>query len=852
MTIPGQPDHIENYFNSSTQFFYLLIDLKGNIIYANPLFYKRSHIPTQEVKNVPASIILDDDHEKLKYVIESCQQLPGQIINAECDCRILNVPGKIKWEFTFCNYKKDSHPYIQAIGTETGVTESELFYRNLFSNSLDGIIISDEKGIIKFSSPSITKILGFSPEELSGRLTFDFAHPEDREVAYNAFIEELMEVPVRKYVSIRLLNKDNKWVWCIVRGHNLMKNPFVKGLVIYLYDDTLRKKTEEALIESKERLKEQATILHNVTDLIFTTDLNRNITSWNHTTQKLTGVLESDAKGKPLENFINPDFTPFTYSQVIEIVQKEGIWKGDMILTDTNKEKRFLLYTMSLLRDDFGNQIGMLGVGKDITERKKAQAKLQESETFYRGLISQSLDGIVMTDEKGKIIYCGPSLKKISGYDTEQLLGHDLFEFVHPDDFPQAIDAFMKELKKVSVVNYLVLRLKHATKGWTWTRIRAHNLLDNPLFKSIIVYFSDDSKRKEAEDKLRQSEQYFRSLIFNLKQGVILQGPDGEMIVCNNAALDMLGLTEDQLLGKTSFDPRWNVIHEDGKYFPPDQHPVPMIIGTKQPVRDIVMGVFRPETGDRVWLLVNAEPVLDATGNLLNVICSFTDITEQKKLAQKLIEQEIQKQKQITQATIDGQEKERQEIGKELHDNINQHLNTTRLYLEVARERASGEVLEMINLSHKNLTSIVDEIRQMSQSLVPPTLGDLGLIESIQDLCDSLKRAYPFKIEFLHRHFNEELLLDNMRLMLFRIVQEQVSNIIRHAHAHSIQIRLQSDAEYVILMINDDGEGFDTINYRKGLGFNNIANRAALFNGKVEINASPGKGCTVTVIIPLE
>lgn len=85
-------------------------------------------------------------------------------------------------------------------------------------------------------------------------------------------------------------------------------------------------------------------------------------------------------------------------------------------------------------------------------------------------------------------------------------------------------------------------------------------------------------------------------------------------------------------------------------------------------------------------------------GNIINVICSFADITEQKRLASELIEQEIQKQKQITQATIDAQEKERREIGKELHDNINQHLNTTRLYLEVAKEKASGEVLEMISL----------------------------------------------------------------------------------------------------------------------------------------------------------
>lgn len=225
--------------------------------------------------------------------------------------------------------------------------------------------------------------------------------------------------------------------------------------------------------------------------------------------------------------------------------------------------------------------------------------------------------------------------------------------------------------------------------------------------------------------------------------------------------------------------------------------------------------------------------------------------TTERNLSQELVEQEVHKQKQITQATIDGQEKERQQIGKELHDNINQHLTTTRLYLEVAKEKASGELKEMIELSHKNLVSIINEIRNLSQSLVPPTLGDLGLVESIQDLCDSLKRVHTFKIDFIYRYFNEQLLPDNLKLMLFRITQEQVNNIIRHAEADKMQIWLQLDAEHITLTIIDNGKGFNPATTKKGQGFNNIANRTALFNGKAEIEAMPGKGCSLTVVIPV-
>ena len=213
-------------------------------------------------------------------------------------------------------------------------------------------------------------------------------------------------------------------------------------------------------------------------------------------------------------------------------------------------------------------------------------------------------------------------------------------------------------------------------------------------------------------------------------------------------------------------------------------------------------------------------------------------------------EQEMQTHKQLIQASIDRHEKERQEIGKELHDNINQHLATNRLYLEMARDKVTGESFEIINIVHQGLSNIIKELRQLSQSLVPTTLGDIGLIESVQEICDSLTRAHAFTINFFHRHFNEKQLPEDLKLMFFRIIQEQISNILRHADADMIQIRLQSDAEYIMLSIADNGKGFDSSNYKKGLGLINIINRVGLFNGEVEINASPGKGCVIIASIP--
>ncbi len=743
------------------------------------------------------------------------------------------------------------HDITRQRTAEKQLKQSELFYRNLIAHSFDGVILTNDDGVITFASPSIKEILGYDPKEVIGKITFDFTHPDDHAIAISAFNDELLRQPKNKFVWLRLQKKTGEWIWCIVRGHNLTHNPYVGKMMVYFYDDTLRKQAEDALRQSEQRFHHQAIILNNVTDIIVTTDVNRIVTSWNNVIEKLTGITKEEAIGKQFREVLVSDYSPYTHDQVAEIVFKEGIWRGEISFEGSDGEMKYLLHTVSLFRDEEGKVIGLLGVGKEITERKKAEAKLQESELFYRNMISNSLDGIIMTNKNGIIVYCGPSVVKISGYEPAQLLGRSFADFVHPDDLMITIDAFSLELKKQSVLKYLLIRLKHSNGVWTWCTVRAHNLLENSGVNAIVVYFTNDSKRKEIEDKLRENEKQFRSLIHNLRQGILLQDEKAQMIIWNRAALDMLGLTEEQLIGRTSFDPVWNVIHEDGTNFPGHLHPVPVAIQTKKSVQDVVMGVFRPTTNDRVWLLVNAEPVFDEQQNIINVICSFTDITEQKRLSQELVEQEVHKQKQITQATIDGQEKERQQIGKELHDNINQHLTTTRLYLEVAKEKASGELKEIIDQSHKNLVSIINEIRSLSQSLVPPTLGDLGLIESIQELCDSLKRVHTFKIEFLYRHFNEQILPDNLKLMLFRITQEQINNIIRHAEANRIQIWLQSDAEHIILTIIDNGKGFNSSTTKKGQGFNNITNRAALFNGKVEVETKPGNGCKLTVIIPV-
>lgn len=152
-----------------------------------------------------------------------------------------------------------------------------------------------------------------------------------------------------------------------------------------------------------------------------------------------------------------------------------------------------------------------------------------------------------------------------------------------------------------------------------------------PLIPKVLDLARSAKVSEERRQRLRESEERFRGLVENIQVGVLLQGPRAEILLSNRAALNLLGLEENQLMGKTYFDLDWNALYEDGSPFPIEEHPIPRAIASGRPVRNVVMGVYRSAFEDRVWLLVNAEPQLDADGGVRQVVCTFSDITERKR-----------------------------------------------------------------------------------------------------------------------------------------------------------------------------------------------------------------------------
>ena len=194
------------------------------------------------------------------------------------------------------------------------------------------------------------------------------------------------------------------------------------------------------------------------------------------------------------------------------------------------------------------------------------------------------------------------------------------------------------------------------------------------------------------------------------------------------------------------------------------------------------------------------------------------------------------------------QEKERTRIGHELHDNVNQILSTTKMFVEMLKP-VDDEEKKVKEKSIEYLLSAIEEIRKLSKELVVPQLKEKGLVESVFTLVSDIEMSSRLQINFVHSH-EQDMLSSGKKVTIFRIVQEQFKNILKYSQAKKVDVYLNFFDEEVQLIIKDDGIGFDPKRAHTGIGLSNIHDRARFYNGSVEIESSPGNGCQLTVTLP--
>jgi PAS domain S-box-containing protein len=352
-----------------------------------------------------------------------------------------------------------------------------------------------------------------------------------------------------------------------------------------------------------------------------------------------------------------------------------------------------------------------------------------------------------------------------------------------------------------------------------------------------------------------KSEEWYRCLFEQASDLIVIHDMDGIIVNASDSLFSRLGYAREEMLGmnwRLFMDPEelkrtplrmkqlqnGEHIFSERRCICKDGTIVELEANVRKMSNDLVLVVCRDVTRQRT---VERE--------LHEAEIKFGSIITDKKLLElEIMDQKVQEQKKITRAVIKAQEKERTKIGQELHDNVNQILASARMYLTASCEdkRDNKEILMQESIAL--IDSAIHELRLLARNEITPQ-GKLDLRQLIQPLVDNLNAHAVIQTKFDYCMTVSPIDTD-LKLNIYRIVQEQITNILKHSCAASVHIKLNGDDRFICLSVTDDGKGFETAGSRKGVGITNIMNRIESFNGEFSIQSSPGNGCKLSVRFP--
>ncbi len=452
----------------------------------------------------------------------------------------------------------------------------------------------------------------------------------------------------------------------------------------------------------------------------------------------------------------------------------------------------------------------------------------------------------------------------------EKIMGKKITRFNTLSDLagavlPATLIKFLEKTFNLGQIAIVVIKKGNLYLGdFTLIMPAGVNLKNDLLIENYAQQVGLFLDRKRIENALQSSEEKFRNMVWDLQVGVILQGPKSEIILSNPKALEFLGLSEDQLLGKTSFDPDWNVIHEDGTPFPGQEHPVPQAIASKKSVRNVIMGVYRPEIGDRVWLLVDAEPQLNSDGSVRQVVCSFNNISIRKKAEAEI----ILKNEELQKINIE-KDKFFSIIAHDLRSPFNSFLGLTQIMAESLPKLTMDEIqtiaVSMRN-SATNLYRLLENLLQwarMQQDMIPFNPKEIRLIEIAEDSLAMILEPSKAKGVEISIDIPEGLIVYADSNMLQTVLRNLVSNAVKFTlNGGKVCLTANNSTDSIVeFSIQDSGIGMrksmvehlfelDAQPYRKGtegepstgLGLLLCKEFVEKHGGKIWVESEEGKG----------
>ena len=515
---------------------------------------------------------------------------------------------------------------------EQMIRQSEERYRTIFETSATATVILEDDTTMALANAEFERLSGYSREELEGRLKWDiFVHPADlpRMMEYN---RQRMnpDAQLPPNYSFRFIDRQGQERTIFI---TIAMIPGTDKRVASLLDLSQREKAQKALQESEDRYRRLVELSPDA--IAVHAD---GVLQYHNPAARRIFAAENDAalKGRPILDFVHPEYHTIVGKRV-DGTYHRGI-PGEPI-----EEKMFRLNgevfdaEVSSAPVHFQGKGATLVVVRDITERKRAERTLRESEQRFRALIENSSDIIQTIDNDGTTRYVSPAISRVLGYSREELEGTLSFDFVHPDDVDMAREVLGKLLDRPGGQYNIELRTRHKNGSFRTIQIMATNLLDHPAVKQIVLNYHDITKRKLFEHELEAEKERLGVTLESIGDGVITADTRGTITMLNRVAEELTGWSSQEASGQ-SLEKVFTVF--DSASGDAIRDLMETVLASDKVSRFSRQTVLVDRQGDNNVISMSGAPIRQPGGEAVGVVLVFRDITRQRNMEDELLKRQ--------------------------------------------------------------------------------------------------------------------------------------------------------------------------------------------------------------------
>ena len=478
-----------------------------------------------------------------------------------------------------------------------------------------------------------------------------------------------------------------------------------------------------------------------------------------------------------------------------------------------------------------------------LLERKQAGKLSKRREDRFRALIENSSDLITILGADGTLKYESPSVTRILGYQPDKLVGKNTFDFIHADDVARVREVFARTFEQGEITQKLTYRFRHQNNSWRVLESIGNTFVDESGELVRVINSRDITERR----RLDRAVKFHTHLLDTVEQAIVATDLGGNITYWNKFAERLYGWPAAEAAG-------CNVL----EIIPAET--------TREQASEILSLLqegmswsgellLRRKDGTVFPAIVTNSPIYDDERTLVGLVGISFDITERKQ-AEDQLKSSNEKLRALSARLQSVREEESIRIAREIHDELGGALTGLKMDLSFLGKRLPESGTEAAHQQLKAMAEFIDEtiqkVRNISTELRPSMLDDLGLAAAIDWQAGEFQRR--MEIECKITSLQEEITLSPEKATaVFRIFQEILTNVARHARATSVEISMEQPDGDLILKVSDNGRGIkgNEIADTKSLGLLGMRERALVFGGQVEITGAEGRGTTVTVSIPV-